>query len=126
MRVSFGVVSPNAARGIAMVRRFVFVAVCSMALTPAGPPLAAAQPNEPHPAAAIAAPLSVAPIPPARPTVTSALLPGHWQLGGAQSVWIPPDKEPRPVENRPAIEGRYVYDWDNGEWLWVPPHYGGK
>ncbi|HTW51855.1 MAG TPA: hypothetical protein VME45_08185 [Stellaceae bacterium] len=112
-----------------MMRRFVFVAVCSAALTPAGPALAAAQPNEAHPAATIAAPLPAplpgAPVPPAGPMVTSALLPGHWQLDGAQSVWIPPDKEPRPVENRPAIEGRYVYDWDNGEWVWVPPHYGG-
>jgi SNF2 family DNA or RNA helicase len=44
---------------------------------------------------------------------------------GAQSVWIPPDKEPRPVENRPAIEGRYVYDWGNGELVWMLPHYRG-
>jgi hypothetical protein len=57
--------------------------------------------------------------------VTVALLPGHWQLIGADYVWMPPDRVPRPVESRPVNEGRYVYDWSGGKWVWDPPHNGG-
>jgi len=127
MRASFSIVSPTAVRAVVLPRRLAYVAVCSMTLAGAGPRLAAAQPNEPHPTAVMSAPLPVAPTPPSvvQPMVTSALLPGHWQLEGARYVWVPPDKEPRPVVYRPLIEGRYVYDWGAGSWVWNPLHFGG-
>jgi hypothetical protein len=59
--------------------------------------------------------------PPTQPTVTSALLPGHWQLQGSQYVWVPPDTTPRPVTYWRFVEGQYV--WRGGEWVWVPAHY---
>ena len=58
---------------------------------------------------------------PAQPLVTYALLPGHWQLQGAQYVWVPPETVPRPVAYWRYVEGRYV--WRGGEWIWVPAHY---
>ena len=61
------------------------------------------------------------PAAPGAPSVTYALLPGHWQLQGATAVWIPPETTPRRVESRPFIEGHYV--WRGGAWLWVAPHY---
>jgi hypothetical protein len=60
--------------------------------------------------------------PPAPPPVTYALLPGHWQLQDASQVWVPPETNLRRVEERPFIDGRYV--WRDGEWRWVPAHYG--
>ena len=76
------------------------------------PPLLA-----PPPAAAVEVPA-----PPGPPPVTHALLPGHWQLEGARYVWVPPATTLRHVESRPFIEGHY--DWYDGEWRWVPAHYG--
>jgi len=64
-------------------------------------------------AAARAAPLSPPPPPAAlpppaatQPMVTYALLPGHWHLEGARYVWVPPETVPRPVEDRPFIQGQ--------------------
>lgn len=127
MWMSSSVVSSTAMKSIAMVGQLALVAVFSTAFAVAQPRPASAQPNKPDRSAVISAPLPAAPTPPvlAQPMVTSALLPGHWRLEGAQYVWITPDKEPRPVENQPAIEGYYVYHWDDGQWVWVPPHYGG-
>ena len=59
--------------------------------------------------------------PPMQPTVTYALLPGHWQLQGSQYVWVPPETTPRPVTYWRFVEGQYV--WRGGEWVWVPAHY---
>ena len=61
-------------------------------------------------------------VPAAPPPVTKALLPGRWELRGAKSVWVPPDTELRSVDERPWLEGRYV--WKDGAWVWVPAHYG--
>jgi len=58
---------------------------------------------------------------PAEPIVTYALLPGHWQLQGAQYVWAPPETVPRPVAYWRFVQGRYV--WSGGEWVWVPAPY---
>ena len=58
---------------------------------------------------------------PAQPIVTYALLPGHWQLQGAQYVWVPPETVPRPVAYWRYVQGRYF--WRDGEWVWVPAHY---
>jgi hypothetical protein len=57
---------------------------------------------------------------PMQPTVTYALLPGHWQLQGSQYVWVPPETIPRPVTYWRFVEGRHV--WRGGEWVWVPAH----
>jgi len=76
------------------------------------PPLPA-----PPPAATVATPA-----PPGPPPVTYALLPGHWQLEGARYVCVPPAATLRRVESRPFIEGSF--DWCDGEWRWVPAHYG--
>jgi WXXGXW repeat (2 copies) len=68
-------------------------------------------------------PPPVAPTQPApdQPSVTYALLPGHWQLQGAQYVWVPPEIDPRPVAYWRFVQGRYV--WRGGEWVWAPAHY---
>jgi hypothetical protein len=126
MRVSFSIVSLTAVKAFAMACRLAFVAVSPLALAAIGPPSAAAQSNEPRPM--MSPRLPIAPTPPAvvQPKATSALLPGHWQLAGAHYVWIPPDKEPRPVEKWRLIEGRLVFDWSDGKWVWTPPHYGGN
>jgi hypothetical protein len=58
---------------------------------------------------------------PVQPIVTYALLPGHWQLQGAQYVWVPPETVLRPVAYWRHVQGRYV--WRDGEWVWVPAHY---
>jgi hypothetical protein len=65
-----------------------------------------------------AAPTQPAPAP---PIVTYALLPGHWQLQGAEYVWVPPETVPRPVAYWRFVQGRYV--WRGSEWIWVPAHY---
>lgn len=61
------------------------------------------------------------PAAPGAPSVTYALLPGHWQLQGATAVWIPPETTLRRVESRPFIEGHYV--WRGGAWVWIASHY---
>ena len=87
---------------------------------------ASAQPVQPAPAPPLVAvapqPLPSPPQPPP-PPITKALLPGHWQLSGANWVWVPPERHPRPVEQRPLVPGTYV--WRDGAWRWVPAHFGG-
>jgi hypothetical protein len=82
----------------------------------------AARPMAPVPVASAPAAIP-APAPPV-PTVTYALLPGHWQLDGARYVWVPPDTSLRRVEDRPFVQGHYV--WRGGEWTWVPRHFGAE
>ena len=71
--------------------------------TPSPPPVAPTQPV------------------PDQPIVTYALLPGHWQLQGAQYVWVPPESVPRPVAYWRFVQGRYV--WRGGNWIWLPAYY---
>jgi YXWGXW repeat-containing protein len=98
----------------ATVRSLMSLAMLSILAT-----IASAQPID------LLAPPLVTPPPnnaaPAQPTVTYALLPGHWQLRGAQYFWVPPETIPRPVTYWRFVEGYYV--WRGGEWVWVPGHY---
>lgn len=80
----------------------------------------AARPMPPVPVSLSAA-VVPAPAPPV-PTVTYTLLPGHWQLDGARYVWVPPETSLRRVEDRPFVQGHYV--WRGGAWTWVPSHFG--
>jgi hypothetical protein len=66
----------------------------------------------------------------ARPPITSmpghgdalyALSPGHWQLHGAESVWVSPQTKSMPVRIVPVTPGKYV--WRNGKYVWIPRHY---
>ena len=102
----------------AMVPSLMSVAMVSTLATIAAT-VASAQPID------LLAPPLVTPPPnntaPAQPTITYALLPGHWQLRGAQYVWVPPETIPRPVPYWHFVEGYYV--WRGGEWVWVPAHY---
>jgi len=82
----------------------------------------AARPMPPVPVASAPAAIP-APAPPV-PAVTYALLPGHWQLDGARYVWVPPETSRRRVEDRPFVQGRYV--WRGGAWTWVPSHFGAE
>jgi len=82
----------------------------------------AARPMPPVPVALSPAVIP-APAPPV-PTVTYALLPGHWQLDGARYVWVPPETSLRRVEDRPFMQGRYL--WRSGAWTWVPGHFGAE
>jgi hypothetical protein len=90
--------------------------------------LAANQPAAPYrptpvalaPSAVVVAP----PPPPVPPLLTYTLLPGHWQLHGATYVWVPPETRLRRVEDRPFVQGRYV--WRDGSWVWMPGHYSGS
>ena len=84
-----------------MIRHLGIIAGCLAAYTAAAP--AFAQP------------------PPSVPTVTYALLPGHWALHGAKYVWVPPETVPRRVEAATLVPGRYV--WRDGAYVWVPAHY---
>ena len=79
------------------------VPLAAQVTTPSPPPVAPAQPA------------------PDQPIVTYTLLPGHWQLQGAQYVWVPPETVARPVAYWLFVQGRYV--WRGGEWVWVPAHY---
>jgi len=79
------------------------VTLAARVATPSPPPVAPTQPA------------------PDQPIVTYALLPGHWQLQGAQYVWVPPETVPRPVAYWRFVQGRYV--WRGGNWGWVPAHY---
>ena len=72
-------------------------------------------PSTPTPVADVTLP------PPSPPSVTYALLPGHWQLEGTRYVWVPPETALRRVEARPLVDGRYV--WLDGEWHWMAAHY---
>jgi hypothetical protein len=76
----------------------------------------------------VSAPVVVAsppsPPPPEPPPVTYALLPGHWQLRGANYVWVRPETTQRRIEERPYVQGRYV--WRDGAWVWVPDYYEGN
>ena len=94
------------------------IAALSVPATPVSfpPPMSAPTPLQP------AAPLPVAALPPPPPPVTKALLPGRWELRGARYVWVPPDTQLRVVEDRPWLQGRYV--WRDGAWVWVAAHYG--
>lgn len=58
---------------------------------------------------------------PAEPIVTTALLPGHWELVGWQYHWVPPDTNYRTVRTNPFIPGHYEYR--GGAWIWVGGHY---
>jgi hypothetical protein len=112
---------------MAMIRRpLTPVTAWLTALTAAAPHPASAQPIDllaPPTVTAPPSPLPVTPAPPAagRPVVTSALLPGHWQLQGAQYVWVPPDTAPRPVVSGRLVQGHYV--WRARKWVWVPAHF---
>ena len=55
------------------------------------------------------------------PMVIKALLPGHWELAGWQSRWVPPDSSYRPVQDNLFIPGHFEYR--GGEWVWVGGHY---
>ena len=81
------------------------------------PPGAASRPSYPQSSASVRAYP-----PPLGPSVTYALLPGHWQLRGARWIWVPPDTRLRPVQAVSLTPGRYV--WLNGAYVWVPAHYG--
>ena len=103
-------------KAIAMIRSAVSVATLVTLVTIG---TALAQPID------LLAPLVAIPVPkdapPMQPTVTYALLPGHWQLQGSQYVWVPPDTTPRPVTYWRFVEGQNV--WRGGEWVWAPAHY---
>jgi hypothetical protein len=62
------------------------------------------------------------PPPPPEPAETYALQPGHWQLSGADYVWMPPETMLRRVETRALVGGHYA--WRDGSWVWVPAHWG--
>lgn len=90
----------------------------AMAASEAPPPVAAAGLTPP-----VVQPVVVPLPPPGSPPVTKALLPGHWQLDGANWVWVPPETHLRRVEDLPVVLGAYV--WREGAWRWVPAHYAG-
>jgi hypothetical protein len=81
------------------------------------PPAIGVAPLAPAPPTAVPSP--PAPLPP--PTVTYALLPGHWQLKGARYVWIPPETTPRLVVTQQFVPNESV--WKSGHWVFVPSHY---
>ena len=83
------------------------------------PPVALAEPVAP--AAPAPPPVLAAPPPPPVPTITRALLAGHWALDGADWKWVPPETVPRRVRTAPLMQGRYV--WRSGQYVWVPAHF---
>jgi hypothetical protein len=91
-------------------------ALADSAIAAAPMPLGRVTSSTPVPA------VSAAPAPPPPPPVTYALLPGHWQLQGANYVWIPPETTPRLVVSRPLVPNQYV--WKGGTWVYIPQHYG--
>jgi hypothetical protein len=97
-----------------MPRSFYFV-LGIVAVTAVINPAADAQMTLPTP---VIVPAALPPLPP----VTRALLPGHWQLQGAQYDWVPPETRLRVVEARPFIPSQNV--WMGGRWVFVPTHYG--
>lgn len=58
------------------------------------------------------------------PTSLYRLEPGHWQLQGAESVWVPPQSVPQPVSVQPIVSARRV--WDGDRWVLVPEHFAGS
>ncbi len=85
-----------------------------------GPPEIVAQQAGPlRPSTSLAAASS----PSFTPVVTKALLPGHWELAGWQSRWVPPDTANRPVQSNLFIPGNSEYR--GGAWVWVGGHYAG-
>jgi hypothetical protein len=83
-----------------------------------GPPEIVAQQAGPlRPSTSLAAASS----PSFTPMVTKALLPGHWELAGWQSRWVPPDTAYRPVQSNMFIPGHSEYR--GGAWVWVGGHY---
>jgi hypothetical protein len=81
----------------------------------------AARVASPTPAALPATPAAAEVASSPAPMGTYALLPGHWALRGWKYAWVPPETIPRRAEYRPLVQGHYV--WQNGEWQWVPAHY---
>lgn len=73
------------------------------------------------PAPAAPYPVTAAPSPPA--AVLYRLEPGHWQLRGAQSVWVEPQTVPQPVSVQPLVPPREV--WNGDRWVLVPEHFAG-
>ena len=65
--------------------------------------------------------LPASPVLEPEPTITRALLPGHWALHGARYVWIPPETRLRRVQTAGLVPGAYV--WRDGAYVWVPAHY---
>lgn len=98
-----------------------------VALVPPPPPIApiellpqvtiATAPRAAPPAVVIAA------SPPPPPAVLYRLEPGHWQLHGAESVWIEPQTMLQPVSVRPIVPARQV--WTGDKWVFVPEHFAG-
>ena len=66
--------------------------------------------------------VSPAPLPPTA-SVLYRLDPGHWQLRGAQSVWVDPQTIPQPVSVQPVVAPREV--WNGDRWILVPEHFAG-
>lgn len=87
------------------------------------PPLAQRTPAAPTPIAPLAGKAVATLAPAIPPTETYALLPGRWELHGTTYRWLPPETHLRRVEDRPFIEGHYVYR--DQAWHWVPAQYGG-
>lgn len=106
-----------------MIRRHLTPVTAWLTALTAAAPLPAQPIDLLAPPTATAPPSPVTPAPPAAgpPVVTYALLPGHWQLQGAQYVWVPADTVPRPVVSGRLVQGHYV--WRAGEWIWVPAHF---
>jgi hypothetical protein len=66
-------------------------------------------------------PVLAAILPPPPPEMLYRQLPGHWQLEGARSVWVEPERKPSPVELRPVVPGTRV--WNGDRWVFDPPHF---
>ena len=118
--------APPTPEAIAMVGRHLTPVAWLTALAAAATIPASAQPIDLLAPPSVTAPPSPPPLTPAPPAagppiVTYALLPGHWQLQGAQYVWVPPETVPRPVVSGRLVQGHYV--WRAGEWIWVPAHF---
>lgn len=65
---------------------------------------------------------SMPPAPPP-PAVLYRLLPGHWQLRGAESVWVEPQSVPQPVSVETIVPSREI--WNSDRWVPVPEHFTG-
>lgn len=108
-----------------MQQRLARAAIAAATITACTAPIARAQPLDLRPGAAQSAypqPSAAAPYAAATgPVVTRALLPGHWALHGARSVWVPPDTTLRPVPAMALVPSQYV--WRKGTYVWIPSHY---
>ena len=65
---------------------------------------------------------SMPPAPPP-PAVLYRLFPGHWQLRGAESVWVEPQSVPQPVSVETIVPSREI--WNGDRWVLVPEHFTG-